>query len=296
MDFSRHPLCALGVASALGIVHGATGTAAAPARMMEADLLAALRRGGLLVRWRDAVAGGPLLTPSASATLPDLLEDLAWATERTLAAGERPLVLGGDHSIAAGTWRGVARWCRRQGTEAGLIWVDAHLDAHTPATTPSGNCHGMPLAALLGEGGGAWAGHAGAVLDPRRVCVVGAHSFEAAESALLARHGVRVFALEEVRRRGLAEVWAEALAIAGTPFGVSLDLDVLDSALAPAVSTPAGPGLAPPELVAVWRGLLRRPDLLGLEIVEYHPGRDRDGATLAAVEALLDAASRQVSE
>ncbi|CAB1368190.1 ornithine--oxo-acid transaminase [Denitratisoma oestradiolicum] len=291
MDLNLQALRALGVASAQGIAHGrlGPGTAAAPTRLVQADLLSALRRGGLRARWRSAAAGG-LLTPAPGSLLPELLADLAEAVEETLAAGQTPLVLGGDHSIAVGTWRGVARWCRQQNLTPGLIWVDAHLDAHTPATTPSGNCHGMPLAALLGEGG-EWAGQVGAVLDPRRLCVVGAHSFEAEEAALLTRHGVRVFTLEEVRRRGLSKVWAEALAIAGTPFGVSLDLDALDSAQLPAVSTPAGPGLNLGELSAAWRGLLRQPGLLGLEIVEYDPGRDGDGTTLAALDSLLEAAA-----
>lgn len=291
MDLSLPTLRVIGVASALGFAHGrlGPGTAAAPARLLQADLLSALRRCGLRVRCRGDGAGG-LLTPAPGGLLPGLLTELAKVVEQALAAGETPLVLGGDHSIAVGTWRGVARWCGSEGLVPGLVWVDAHLDAHTPSTTPSGNCHGMPLAALLGEGE-AWAGKVGAALDPRRVCVVGAHSFEAEEAALLARQGVRVFPLEEVRRRGLSNVWAEALAIAGTPFGVSLDLDALDSTLVPAVSTPAGPGLSPLELGMVWRGLLCQPGFLGLEIVEYDPGRDGDGSTLATLGSLLEAAA-----
>src|SRR5215471_17311613 len=126
------------------------------------------------------------------------------------AGGAFPLVLGGDHSCAIGTWSGVASAIRPRG-RLGLIWVDAHMDAHTPATSPSGALHGMPFACLLGHGDPSLV----ALMESRPllaedVCLVGVRSFEPDEAELLSRLGVRVFSGDEVDRRGLAEVMSEA--------------------------------------------------------------------------------------
>ena len=157
---------------------------------------------------------------------------LAAEVEAVLQAGNFPLVVGGDHSCAIGTWSGVHHALAERGP-TGLIWIDAHMDSHTFATTPSGQIHGMPLAVLLGHGEAALTAIDGpqAKLRPEHVCLIGVRSFEAGEAALLHRLGVRVFDMDEVRRRGLAEVFDDALAIVrqGTAgFGVSVDLDALD--------------------------------------------------------------------
>ncbi|NTV10992.1 MAG: ornithine--oxo-acid transaminase, partial [Zoogloea sp.] len=163
-----------------------------------------------------------------------------------------------------------------------ILWTDAHLDSHTTHTTQSGNIHGMPLAALLGQGDRALTGLDGPHLDPSRVCVVGAHSWEDEEAVLLDRLGVRVFRMDEVARRGLPVVMAEALAIArrgSAGFGLSLDLDALDPAALPAVTCPVPHGMAPEALVEVLALLRGCPDLVALEIVEYVPALDADGRT-----------------
>jgi arginase len=218
---------------------------------------------------------------------------LAAEVERVLASGHFPLVVGGDHSCAIGTWSGVHRALADQGP-IGLVWIDAHMDSHTFATTPSGQIHGMPLAALLGHGDAALTAIDGAEpkLAPEHVCLVGVRSYEAGEAALLARLGVRVFAMDEVRARGLAAVFAEALAIAkhGTAgFGVSVDLDALDPAEEPGVGTPVPGGLSRAELVAALAQLRDDPAFVALEIVEYNPRRDRGHATADAAGALVDA-------
>src|SRR3569833_1600848 len=141
-------------------------------------------------------------------------ERLAAEVERVLQAGNFPLVVGGDHSCAIGTWSGVHR-ALADGGPIGLIWIDAHMDSHTFATTPSGQIHGMPLAALLGHGDATLTGIEGmeAKLLPEHVCLIGVRSYEAGEAALLHGLGVRVFEMDEVRRRGLAVVFEEALTI-----------------------------------------------------------------------------------
>ena len=222
-----------------------------------------------------------------------LSEQLAAEVEAVLRAGNFPLVVGGDHSCAIGTWSGVHRVLADQGP-LGLIWIDAHMDSHTFATTPSGQIHGMPLAVLLGHGEAALTSIDGAEakLLPEHVCLIGVRSYEAGEAALLRRLGVRVFEMDEVRRRGLAEVFDEALAIVrqGTAgFGVSVDLDALDPAEEPGVGTPVPGGLRRTELATALSRLRGDPGFVAMEIVEYNPRRDRGHATADAAGALVGA-------
>lgn len=284
----------IGVANFLGAP--GSGPEKGPEALRAAGIVAALRQAGLAAGWQTT------LRPPAGeriAALHALLLAVADAAAAVVAAGDKPLCLGGDHAQAAGVWRGIGR---SLAAPPGLVWLDAHLDAHTPATTPSGNPHGMPLAALLGEGAPAMTEIPGPALDPRRVAVIGARSFEAAEAELLGRLGVRVFTAREIERRGLAPVFAEAVDIAtagGTPFGISLDLDVIDPGEAAAVSTPALGGLTADAVCRALRGCLRLPHCVGLEIVEYFPGHDPGGHTarlvldLAAAAAAPAAAGRQ---
>lgn len=219
---------------------------------------------------------------------------MARRTEELIARGRIPVVLGGDHSCAIGTWKGAARALSARGS-LGLIWIDAHMDAHTAETTPSGKLHGMPLACLLGHGDPQLTAIAGgAQLDPRRVCLVGVRSFETGEAALLRRLGVRVFFMHEVAHRGLAAVMKDALAIVrgnDGAYGISLDLDAVDPRDAPGVGSPVPHGIRGFELRRALSQFRRDPALAGLEIVEYNPHRDQRGATARlagdAIRALL---------
>ena len=245
------------------------------------------------VEW-DAILRVPR-TPRATSLIAvaALNTRLAAEVERVLAAGHFPLVAGGDHSCAIGTWSGVHRALVAKGP-IGLIWIDAHLDSHTFATSPSGRIHGMPLAALLGHGDAALTGIDGpeTKLQPEHVCLIGVRSFEAGEAALLQRLGVRVFAMDEVKRRGLAAVFDDALAIvrrAAGGYGVSVDLDALDPEEEPGVGTPVPGGLKRIELAAALARLADDPAFVAMEIVEYNPRRDRGHATAEAAGALVDA-------
>ncbi|HSG21811.1 MAG TPA: aminotransferase class III-fold pyridoxal phosphate-dependent enzyme, partial [Azonexus sp.] len=272
----------IGVASSLGAPF--VGCENGPSTLKQAGLAAVIRHNGMAVEWQEI-----LLPDTSTAALPNLLARVAEATAAAIAEGLRPLVLGGDHSIAAGTWRGIGR---ALGKAPGLIWIDAHLDAHTPASSPSGNAHGMPLAALFGLGDPVMTNLAGPSLDPARTVVIGARSYEAPEVECLAALGIRVFAMDEIEARGLPEVFAEALQRIGSgPWGISLDLDALDPADAPGVSTPAAAGISVAALRQVMRGVLRNKDCVGLEIAEYNPMQDVESRTLRAVLDLLDAAS-----
>jgi len=218
---------------------------------------------------------------------------LASEVATVLGAGNFPLVVGGDHSCAIGTWSGVHRVLANKGP-LGLIWIDAHMDSHTFATTPSGQIHGMPLACLLGYGDTALTAIDGAEakLRPEHVCLIGVRSFEAGEAALLHQLGVRVFDMNEIRRRGLTKVFDEALSIVrnGTAgFGVSVDLDALDPEEEPGVGTPVPGGLRCAELAAALRHLRGDPAFVAMEIAEYNPRRDRGHATANAAGDLVKA-------
>lgn len=268
------------------------GPAQGPEVLRQMGLLAALRRAGLEAGWTAS-----LETPLGDRldSLGALSRELADEVATAIASGALPLVIGGDHSMAAGTWRGVARAYATVGAaQPGLVWIDAHLDAHTPDTSRSGNPHGMPLAALLGHGAEELAGIPGPRLDPTRLAVVAARSYEAEELALLRQQGVRIFTMDDIRRRGLGAVLEEAVQIAGGPagggFGISLDLDALDPLEAPGVSTPVEHGLAGEVLRRCLRGLLRNPRLSALEIAEFNPERDRENRTARLAIDLVESA------
>lgn len=205
--------------------------------------------------------------------------------------GALPLVIGGDHACAVGTWSGVYT-SLPPGGALGLIWVDAHMDSHVPATSPSGALHGMPLAALLGEGLPALTGLGGPApkLLPQHVCLIGVRSYERGEHALLQRLGVRVFYMEEVRMRGFAAVWAEGVAQVNRTtagYGVTIDLDAVDPRDAPGVGTPEGAGIAADDLIGTVQRIHDDPRLLAVEIAEYNPHADHDRLTLRLLRRLI---------
>ncbi len=242
-----------------------------------------------------AAVQGPMLHPEPSErrrqhAVSKLCGLLAAAVANAIRQGRLPCVIGGDHSCAGGTWTGVARTLRG---ELGLVWVDAHMDSHTPGTSHTGRLHGMPLAWLLGQDDDPLYGLAAGVVDPRRVALVGVRSFEPEEATRLDRLGVRVFHMEEVRARGLDAVFADALAIATTGtegFGISVDLDVVSPEEAPGVGTPVPQGISGAQLARALGGIGGRPDLLGVELVEYLPRLDPDGRSArVAIDALAAA-------
>ena len=218
---------------------------------------------------------------------------LGSAVADALRHGRLPCVLGGDHTCAGGTWSGVARALRQGGGGSlGLLWIDAHMDSHTPATSHTGRLHGMPLAWLLGEDDDPLYGLASGVVDARHVALVGVRSYEPEEASRLERLGVRVFMIAEIRRRGLAAVLEEALAIvtSGTrAYGISIDLDVVTPEDAPGVGTPVAGGLTAAELCAALRPLAGRGELAALELVEYCPRLDNAGVSARVAIDLLEA-------
>jgi arginase len=248
-----------------------------------------------LARCGAKVVLGPVLHPAPSerrreAAVSRLCALLAGSVADAMRAKRLPCVIGGDHSCAGGTWTGVARMLKG---ELGLVWIDAHMDSHTRGTSHSGRLHGMPLAWLLGQDDDSLYGLAAGVVEPAHVALIGVRSFEPEEEERLDRLKVRVFHIEEIRRRGLAAVFADALAIASTgtaAFGVSIDLDAVTPEEAPGVGTPVPDGIAGAELARVLRSIGGRPQLAAIELVEYLPRLDPDGRSARVAIELLVAA------
>jgi arginase len=217
-------------------------------------------------------------------------ERIARAVARAVGEGRTPIVLGGDHSIALGTLGGMAS---AHGV-GGAIWFDAHGDLNTPATTPSGNVHGMPLGAALGRDTEAFASDAWPLpaLDPAHVVLVGVRSLDEAERAYVRESGIGVNTMSEIDRRGIEPVVREALErVEGASFvHISVDMDVVDPDVAPGVGTPVRGGLSYREAHLAME-LVAESSLLGsLEIVEVNPILDRGNETAAlAVELVASA-------
>jgi arginase len=220
--------------------------------------------------------------------------------ERIVGKGHFPLVLGGDHSISVGTVSAIAMAARREGKKVGLLWVDAHGDINTPETSPSGNIHGMPVAALLGEGPEELTaiGGAGPKVDPSNLAMVAIRSLDEGEKVRLKRHGVQVHTMSEVDRIGIDEVMREALARVtdGTDrVHVSFDLDAVDPTVAPGVGTPVKGGLDYREAHFLMEMLSDSGVMTSLEVVEANPILDERNASAAfAVELVQSAFGKRI--
>lgn len=254
------------------------------------DLASRLQQQGVPISWGMTVRPSSC-AGSAMAAVRTLCVRLSEVTANKVAKGESFIVLGGDHSCAIGTWSGVSQMKRSAGP-IGLIWIDAHLDSHLPETSPSGALHGMPLACLLG-----WGDHRlTSIRDlypkllPEYVALIGVRSFEPEEYGLLQRLGVKVFFMDEVRRRGLNKVFQDALEVVQDQtagFGISIDLDAIDPKDAPAVGSPVPRGIAKEALIAVLSQLDGISGLIGLEIAEYNPALDKEYQTAHLIGELL---------
>jgi arginase len=290
------PATVIGVASGLGARDPRCRDG--PAALAQNDLLARLAARGVALSWRSTLEGHSHPGQSRFRAIAQVSNRLAREVDSAIRAGEFPVVIGGDHSCAIGTWSGAAQAVADRGP-LGLVWIDAHMDSHTPATSHSGMPHGMPLAALLGQGASrelaadvAEMLHEGQ-LAPRHICLVGVRSHEPEEEALLDRLGVRIVHMEEVDARGLEAVMREAVGIARDEtagYGITLDLDALDPRDAPGVGTPVRGGIAAGALVDALACCAGDPALVAFEVVEYNPHRDIEGRTARVVEDLIAAA------
>ncbi len=205
-----------------------------------------------------------------------------------------PLVLGGDHSLAAGSVAGVAAYYRDRAEKIGLLWVDAHADMNTPATTPSGNLHGMSLAVLLGRGAPPLTALTEQpAVSPEHVCVLGARSVDATEAPWVKESGIRVITMSELDERGVNVCVDEALDIttSGTAgVHMSFDLDAIDPQVAPGVGTPVRGGLTYREAHLICEKASRTQKLLAMDMVELNPVMDHENRTARLAVGLIASA------
>jgi arginase len=219
---------------------------------------------------------------------------------KTLEAGKFPFVLGGDHSVAAGTVAGVAEFYRRQNQKIGLIWIDAHADINTPETSPSGNVHGMPLAAILGLGPAELANICG--FSPkvqRENCVlVGVRDIDTNEKENIRKAGIEAYTMRDIDERGMRTIMEEALRIAGrgtAGYHVSLDMDWIDPEDAPGVGTPVRGGASYREAHLAMEIIADHGRMTSFEIVEVNPVIDEHNRTAdLAVELSLSALGKKI--
>ena len=218
---------------------------------------------------------------------------LAELVDDACGQGQFPVVLGGDHSIAMGSLGGMAR---RHGPGA-VLWIDAHGDLNRPTTSPTGNVHGMPLAAALGAAGDAFATDGFPMPSVTKAVLVGVRSLDPGERELIAELGLRVFTMTEIDRRGVEAVIGDALAeVVGASFlHVSLDLDAVDPMFAPGVGTPVPGGLSYRETHLALELLAEAGAIDSLDVVEVNPIVDRENQTaLLAVELVASALGKRI--
>ena len=217
-----------------------------------------------------------------------------------LEAGGLPLVLGGDHSLGAGSVAAAAAFGRKRGKPTGLLWVDAHGDMNTPFTSRSGNVHGMPLAALLGQEPAELAGLGGFAPKalPHTTVLVGVRNLDEREKELVHASGVHVFTMKDIDRLGIAAVTEQAVSIAshGTAgVHVSFDMDVCDPTIAPGVGTPVKGGLDYREAHLLMEIVADSGRLLSLDVVEVNPVLDVHNSTAQlGTELVLSALGQEI--
>jgi arginase len=217
-----------------------------------------------------------------------------------LEKGGFPLVLGGDHSLAAGSVAATADFLRRSQQPLGLIWVDAHGDMNTPSTSESGNVHGMPLASLLGSEPAELSriGGFSPKVSAERTVLIGIRNLDQREKERIRDQGVHVFTMKEIDRMGIASVVEQAIAIAGKDTGgihVSFDLDVCDPTIAPGVGTPVKGGLDYREAHMVMEMVADSGLLRALDLVEVNPILDdRNTTAILGAELAMSALGQKI--
>jgi arginase len=225
----------------------------------------------------------------------DLCDRLSVLVAEAAGRGALPLVLGGDHSVALGSLVGMAK----VHGAGGVVWIDAHGDLNTPATSPSGNVHGMVLAAALGMAGDSFKrdGWPLPAVEPGRLALVGVRSLDDGERALLRELDAKVFTMSEVDRIGIEPCMREAIAHAagGAFLHVSLDLDVVDPDYAPGVGTPVRGGLSYREAHLAMETVAESGLVDSMDVVEVNPILDRENATgQLAVELVASALGARI--
>jgi arginase len=297
-DRQLRPIAIIGAGLDLG--QGRRGVDMGPSAIRYAGLDTRVRALGRDVAdWGDVGSPVPEATDEGSPScrylgpIKQVCEQIAALVEEAVAEGYVPVVLGGDHSIAMGTLGGMAK-----GRGAGAaLWIDAHGDLNRPSTSPTGNVHGMPLAAALGAAGAAFASDVYPTPSVTRAALVGVRSLDPGERDLIKELDVRVFTMSDVDRLGVERVMHDAVEFLGdAPFvHVSLDLDAVDPTFAPGVGTPVRGGLSYREAHLALELVAESGLLDSLDVVEVNPVLDRENETgKLAVELVASALGARI--
>ena len=227
----------------------------------------------------------------------DMCNKLAQSIFQSVTQNRYFLSITGDHSSAIGTWSGAFAACHQQGKTPGLIWIDAHMDAHTPEDSDTQNIHGMPLAALLGEGPTELTTliHDNTKVAPEHVTLIGIRSFEPSEEKRLNDMNVKIYYIDEVKKRGLQAVLQETITHLNKKvdsLGLTIDIDAIDPTEAPGVSTPEANGLCAQELIDSLPLIANQPHLIGCEVTEFLPSKDHNRNTEKITLDILKAVYR----
>jgi arginase len=240
----------------------------------------------------------PLLYPKnsklKSSVIHDICQQLAFKISN-LNKNEKFLVVGGDHSSAIGTWSGLRALLDKQDpsdVEFGLLWFDAHMDAHTIETSPSGNIHGMPISVLLNKEEDILSNIIPIYpkIRSENLCLIGIRDYEREERIYLESKGVKIFYMSEIREIGLKKVIEHALAHVTKNtkrIGLSIDLDVFNPKDIMGVCTPAKGGLNPVDFLESLK-VINNKNIVGLEIAEFNPALDENNKTLKLVYDIIN--------
>jgi arginase len=272
------------IGAGLDLGAGRRGVDMGPSAIRYAGLADRLQELGLrCLDWGDVTTAVPEATGVGDERLrylneiKETCERVAELVSRAVREGHLPLVLGGDHSVALGTVGGLAH----ERGPGGVLWIDAHGDLNRPETSPSGNVHGMVLAALLGRAGTGFESDAWPLPAADRVALVGVRSLDQGERELLREIDARVFTISDIDRIGVEPAIRDSLEHVGDNGFVhlSLDMDVIDPEIAPGVGTPVRGGFSYREAHLALE-LVAESGLLGsLDVVEVNPIFDRENAT-----------------
>ncbi|KAI3594081.1 Arginase [Cupriavidus sp. U2] len=274
------------------------GASMGPDALRVADIASALARNGLQVRDLGTLSGpgNPWQAPVDG--MRHLQEVLTWNEQvfetayATLAAGHMPLLMGGDHCLAIGSVSAAARHCREQGKRLMVLWLDAHADANTGSTSPTGNIHGMPVACLCGDGPAPLTALSGVTpaVTARQIRQIGIRSVDAEEKMRLRELGLTVYDMRYIDENGMRLTMEHALAgIDGnTHLHVSFDVDFLDSQIAPGVGTPVRGGPTYREAHLALEMIEDTGALGSLDVLELNPARDVHNQTAELVVELLE--------
>lgn len=263
------------------------GSGDGPATMKKSHYLS---QAGLSLDWQTIVQPDTNL-PSKLRIVQRLSQELSLLTANAVLEKKFFTVFGGDHTSAIGTWSGVSH-AKHSAGPIGLIWIDAHLDSHTPQTSDTGNLHGMPLACLLGLGESALTQifRAEPKLKPENICLIGIRSFEAGELELHQQLKTRIFFMDEVKERGMQAVLQEAIQIVTkntSCYGITIDVDSIDPNDAPGTGVAEPNGIPGEDLCQALTLVADDPRLIGAEIVEFDPSRDKNQITEKLITRML---------